>query len=100
MLDCEEIRLHSNLILSKNSNEEITAKIDSTLQFICGIIKGVISAFNMECNVSGVCRQNVIYNNLLSFTSEIVNTNDTINTTSSVGAFPYSFTINLISTNN
>lgn len=92
--------MHSNLIISKNPNSETTAKIDLTLQVICGVIKGVIFAFNMECNVSAVCRQNIIFNNLLSFTSENVNNNDTLNNTSSGSVYPYSFTINLITSNN
>lgn len=100
MLDCEEIRLHSNLIISKNPSSETTEKIDLTLQFICGTIKGVISAFNMECNVSGVCRQNIVYNNLLSYTSDIKNANDTANAGPSGITFPYSFTITLITLNN
>lgn len=99
-MDCEEIRLHSNLIIYKNPNQEITTKIELTLQFICGIIKGVISAFNMECNVSGQCRQNIIYNNLLSFTSENQNSNENTNTINTGNIFPYSFTINLITPNN
>jgi len=99
-LDCEEIRFHSNLILYKNPNQETTSKIELSLQFICGIIKGVISAFNMECNVSGQCRQNIIYNNLLSYSSENLNSNENSNTTNTGNIFPYSFTINLITTNN
>jgi len=88
------------LIVSKNPNQEITTKIELTLQFICGIIKGVISAFNMECNVSGQCRQNVVYNNLISLTSENINLNENNNPNAPAIVFPYSFTINLMTTNN
>jgi len=97
-LDCEEIKLHSNLIFSKSPNPETSTKIELTLQFINGIIKGVISSFNLECNVTAVCRQNIIFNNLLSFTSENSNENSSNNNSATV--FPYSFTINLITSNN
>lgn len=99
-MDCEEIRLHSNLIVSKNANTETSIKIDLVLQFICGIIKGVISAFNMECNVSAQCRQNVVYNNLLSLTNENIIINDNTSGNTSGTIFPYSFTIHLSAINN
>ena len=68
------------------------------MQLICGIIKGVISFFNMECNVSAVCRQNVIFNNLLSLTSDNVPVPENMNASNVI--YPYSFTINIINTNN
>ena len=68
------------------------------MQFICGIVKGVISSFNMECNVSAQCRQNVIFNNLLSLTSDNMTIGE--NTNASNIVYPYTFTINIISTNN
>lgn len=54
----------------------------------------------MECNVIGQCRQNIIYNNLISITTDNSNQNNVPNSNQNTTIFPYSFTINLISNQN
>lgn len=49
-IDSEEIKLHCLLLSEKNNQSD--EKLDAILTFICGILKGVINSFNLECTVT------------------------------------------------
>lgn len=61
LLETTNIKLHSYLITDKSSSND--EKIDPSLWFVEGIIKGVISSFNVGCDVSSSFKRGNMFDN-------------------------------------
>ena len=101
LIDVEELKFHHSLISEKTPlQEEI---LENILAFVSGIIKGVLGAFNIECNVTAGFKSQVIVANLLSMSLAPLNGIDKINisgvSSTTTITYPYSFTISLLNLN-
>jgi hypothetical protein len=87
LIDCEEMRFHMSLFCDKNVIPNDSNNLETVLVLIAGVIKGVLSAFNIECSVVPTLKPQPIINGII---------------TGSVGqnpqqtVFSYSFNISLL----
>jgi len=86
LIDCDDIKFHHNLIKDKNTNDEMLTNI---LCCVSSIIKGVLSAFNIESSVSANFKAQPIISSIIENKFQI----------NSQGPFSYSFNITLLNTN-
>lgn len=86
LIDIEDFRFLNGLFTEKTISTANQETIELILYSICGIIKGTLSVFNLDCIVTPTFKPQVIINNLLSNMANISN----------VTVAPYSFTINLL----
>lgn len=95
LIDCDDIKFHHCLIIDKNTQDETLEQI---LSFVSGIVKGVLSAFNVECVVTAGFKPQPIVTSILSVGTVGDKTN--FQAQNSQGPFSYSFTISLLNLNN
>ena len=90
LIDVEDIKFHHNLIHDKNGQEET---LETILAFVSGMVKGVLGAFNVDCNVTASFKVQPILNTILTSSADGKGTSPT-------GPFSYSFTITLLNLTN
>ena len=99
LIDCDEIKFHHLLITEKAGQEEI---LEIVLSFVAGVIKGVLSAFNVEGGVTAGFKSGPIVGTMFTLASNGIETKGGQNLPQSLPqslTFSYSFTINLSSHN-
>jgi hypothetical protein len=95
LIDCEEIKFHHTLMVDKLGSD---SNLDLILTFVCGIIKGVLGAFNVDCIVTSGFKPQPILSSTLSASNNcfMVNNSSVVNQN---GPFSYSFTISMLNMN-
>ena len=85
LIDSDDFKFLNGVFMEKNMTSESQANVELILSIISGIVKGTLSAFNIECIVSASFKPQPVIGNLLG---NMLKPNTTISS--------YSFTINLL----
>jgi hypothetical protein len=113
LIDCDDIKFHHCLIMEKNKIDET---LENILSLICGIIKGALGAFNLECSVFAGFKAQPILSTILAASGpsgnvveskSVIQSRDSLNSTINLnqpqqisqGPFSYSFTVALLNIN-
>jgi hypothetical protein len=87
LIDCEEIRFHMSLLSDKNAIPNDNNHLENVLVLIAGVIKGVLSAFNIESSVAPSFKSQPIVNSIMT---------GTVGQNQQQTVFSYSFNISIL----